>query len=461
MYELVINHGHLIDPASGVSSRLHLGVRQGKVATVSAEPLRGEQEIDATGLYITPGFIDLHVHEDIYDPKADHFALCASEALLSMGVTTAVGGNCGIGSGMIDGDPVAVLDAVDRIGYPVNLALHAPHECLRKSFGDFDRNLPVPAANVEQMKARLADQLQGGCIGLSLGLEYIPGVDSFEVTELMQVVADRGRLVAAHIRSDADQAIPAVQEMLDYSRLTGARLQISHLSSMASFGQMEEALSLIDEARLNGLDVGFDSYPYYAFCTGLGTAVFDDGFLRRFGLGDEGYQRLQMTYGELAGQRFLSEQQFVEQRRKYPEALIIAYLLQDQEVDRSILHPSGIVGSDGIYVAGKGHPRGSGTFPRLIREYVLERKLLSLEEAVAKATKLPAERLGLNHKGTLRPGADADITIIDLNKLRDCASYTDPLLPPEGIVHVLLGGKSALHHGRIVNASLGRSVRNR
>ena len=207
----------------------------------------------------------------------------------------------------------------------------------------------------------------------------------------MKVAAKGNKLVAVHQRGDAKQAISSVEELINYAISTKAALQISHVSSMCSFGQMEETLSIIDKYRSQGVDIGFDSYPYYAYCTFIGSTCFDDGFLEKYGLDDDSYSKLEMTSGE-PGKRF-SKETFDNQRKEDPKALVIAHLLGEEEVDMSITHPIGIIVSDGLYNNGQGHPRGSGTFPRFINEFVNKKKVLTLETAIEKITYLPAKRV--------------------------------------------------------------------
>ena len=454
MFDLIISNGHVIDPFNKISSKLNIGIHKGKIACISNKQITGKKEINAEDLVVTPGFIDMHMHEDPYDEKEDSFAFCISNAMLNMGVTTAVGGNCGLGPK----NPIEYLDAIDRKGYPINLAMYAPHESLRNSFGDFDKYGPVDKECVKKMAELLQQQLDLGCIGLSMGLEYIPGTNHYEANELMKVASKNNKLVAVHQRGDAKQAMSSIEELVCYAKSSHAALQISHVSSMCSFGQMEETLSAIDFYRSQELDVGFDCYPYYAFCTFIGSAVFDEGFLEKYNLGDDAYSKLQMTSGEFAGQR-CSKDTFEALRKKDPEALIIAYLLGEEEVDMAIAHPASIVVSDGLYNNGQGHPRGSGTFPRLINEYVNKKKILTLDSAIEKITYLPAKRMGFSSKGTLSIGSDADITVFDLKKIEDSATYLAPMNKPKGIEYVIIGGEIALERSNIIKATLGMAIR--
>lgn len=459
MFDLVIHNGFVIDPGSRIYAKLNVGVKNGKIAAVTRDRISGTAEIDAEGLTVTPGFIDMHIHEDPYNPEQDDFEFTISDSMLKMGVATVVGGNCGLGCGMGSmTDPVIYLDAADRRGYPVNIGMLAPHEKLRETFGNFSRYDPVGKEIIDNMAKRLQADLEGGCLGLSLGFEYDPGINAAEAAALMAVAGRNDKVVAVHQRSDGDEAVSSVEEVIGYAAGTGARLQISHLSSMCSFGSMEEAISIIDSCRSKGQDVGFDGYPYYAFCTTLGSAVFDEGFLDKYHYGDEYYARLKVGGYDPQGRK-MDKKTFYSLREKDPGALVVADLLNAAEVDQCIIHPAAVVVSDGLYSNGQGHPRGSGTFPRLIREYVIEKKLLSLEDAVEKITWLPAERMGLTGKGSLKPGSDADITIFDLSRIRDGATYEEPRKAPEGIDYVVIGGKIAMKHGAIVNRRLGKSVR--
>lgn len=455
MFDLAINNGYVIDPSNRIYSRLNVGVKNGRIAAVTKDKIDGDAEINAEGLIVSPGFIDMHIHEDSYNEEKSAFESVISNSMLKMGVTTAVGGNCGLGA---VNNPVEYLNAVDRLGYPVNIGMLSPHDKLRTVSGNSNRYKPVDQHYIDRMKKLLQSHLDGGCLGLSLGIEYIPGINEPEATALMSVAEKNHKIVTVHQRSDGDQAIPSVEELLTYADSTGARLQISHLSSMCSFGSMDETISIIDSCRSKGIDVGFDGYPYYAFCTFIGSAVFDEGFLEKYNYSDEYYARLQVASCDLQGKE-MNREAFYALREKDPGALVVAHILNEEEVDRCITHPAGIVVSDGLYSNGQGHPRGSGTFPKLIHDYVIEKKLLTLEDAIEKITWMPAQRMGLQGKGSLKIGADADITVFEPHKIRDGATYQEPLKQPCGIEYVIINGEIAVKNGGIIRNDLGKSVR--
>lgn len=451
--EFAIKNGMVIDSFHKVHAKLTVGIDQGKIVALTKESLTAETEIDAEGLIVCPGFIDMHMHEDSYQKEQNAFDLLISNCMLKMGVTTAIGGNCGIGAP----DPIEYLKAIDRLGYPINLGLFVPHESIRQEVGTFSRYEEVDSKYMKRMQSFLQEQLEGGCLGLSFGIEYDPGINSAEAISLMSIAGKNKKLVAIHQRSDGNQALAAIDEIIQYANQTNAKLQISHLSSMCSFGNMEEVLSFIDTYRMKGMDIGFDGYPYNAFCTSAGSAVFDRGFLKKYNYGTEYFAKLCVASPETHEQ--FDETTFYQYRESHPDALIVADLLNEAEVERCLAHPSCIVVSDGIYSNGQGHPRGSGTFPRLIHEYVVHKKTLTLDGAIEKMTSMPAQRLGLSHKGTLGVGADADITIFDFNKIKDQATYREPFKQPTGIEYVLINGEIALEHGEIIQNNLGRAIR--
>ena len=455
MFDLAIKNGHVIDPVNKISARLDLGISDGKIACLSSGPIKGAEEIDASGLIVTPGFVDIHIHEDPYDSGEDSFEFCISHTMLKMGVTTAVGGNCGITWG--HKNPLAYLDAADEQGFPINIALLVPHDTLRAQSGVTDFYQKAQPQEVEEMVKRLQIFLNGGCVGFSIGPEYIPGTSAEELMALFGVAGRYQRVASAHIRYDAKKSVIALEEAIDAAQSGGTPLQISHIGGMCAFGQMERAISLIDAHKAKGMDLEFDCYPYYAFCTTIGSAVFDDGFLDDLGRGDKSYGDLEIASGTHRGERCTKES-FEAVRKAEPDALVVAHLMDEKEVDLALSHPGCLIASDGLYKGGQGHPRGAGTFPRLIREYVLNKKMLSLEEAVRKITYAPAKRFGLE-KGTLSVGADADVTIFDLSKIKDGATFMESTKEPSGIEYVILEGKTALKKGRIVNDRLGKSVR--
>ncbi len=450
MIRTVIKNGLVVDPANRICSKLDVAIEEGKIAEISSSSLSGENSIDAQGLVVAPGFVDLHMHEDPYNALEDRFEFDVLECMLRMGVTTAIGGNCGIGPEK----PDVYLDAADRLGLPVNLGLLVPHGSLRALVELKDRYQEAPLHKIEAM-ARLAEGfLDSGCLGISYGIRYIPGLNDLEMSSINRAAYRSQKLVAAHIRDDAAAVIAAAKEFIQSGVEAGVPIQISHIGSMGAYGQMAELLAMMDSYRANGLDIAADCYPYIAFSTAIGSATFDEGFIARYG-GD--YDRIEVAEGEFKGQR-LNEALYRELRAKHPETLLIGHVMNEAEVDLALNHPNVIMASDGILNKSQGHPRAAGSFPRFIRKYVYEKRQMGLCEAIAKMTCQPAQRIGIR-KGTLSIGADADVTMFDCTGICDEASFSEPTLSPKGIRAVWIGGELAMMDGRIIKGNLGKSIR--
>lgn len=447
---LVINNGLIIDPKNRVFSKLNIAMEQGKIVEISQKKLVGEEIIDAEDLIVSPGFVDIHMHEDPYDETLDKFNIGIFDCMLRMGVTTGVGGNCGSGPK----EPDNYLDAVDRIGIPINLGLLVPHNILRRRVGAEDKYKGVPYEDILKMKEAAKQYLNYGCLGISFGIRYIPGINDEELTIVCQSLIGENKPVAAHIRDDASEVIPSTMELINIGEKLKIPVQISHIGSMGAYGQMEELLSLIDCYKQNGLTISADCYPYNAFSTGIGETTYDDGFLERY---KTGYDSIEIAEGEYRGQK-CSEEIFKKLRREKPDTITIGHVMKENEVDMALSHPNVFLASDGFMHNLEGHPRASGTFPRLISKYVWEKKLLSLYEAIEKMTYLPAKAFGLN-KGSLSIGSDGDVVIFDFNKINDMATFEKPAEPPIGIKYVIVNGKVAVKDNIIINGRLGKSVR--
>lgn len=449
----LIYGGRLIDPANRVDSRLNLLLEDGKVIGVTEDRSVADIEIDARGKIVCPGFVDIHMHEDpveadgrIYSDEEKAIFNC----MLRMGVTTAIGGNCGQNCC----DPADYLDIVDRDGCAVNVGMLAGHEYFRKKAGAADKYGPTTLRQRQQMAADIGTALRRGCLGVSYGIRYIPGIDMEELIATAAPCREGRKMIAAHIRSDAEEVFDAAKELLDTGRALGLPVQVSHIGSMAGFGQMERFLSMVDAYRLNGLDVSCDCYPYYAFSTTLGSTTYDEGWLDRYHCG---YDVVELCEGKYKGRR-CTKDIFDELRRDDPECITVCYVMKDQDVDRAFRHPNVMLASDGIMSHGQGHPRAAGTFPRLISEFVRRGKL-DMYEAINMMTAMPANRLKLGNKGRLNAGADADVVIFDPDKIADGADFSSPLTAPVGIDLVFIGGEIAARDCRIVRNDLGRAIR--
>ena len=444
MLDLILKNGLVCDPANSIQSILNVGIRNGRIACLTSEPLPAAAEIDCTGHIVSPGFVDAHSHED--DLREGHIEADITLRALRQGVTTLVTGNCGDAPR----DLPAYCAAYDG-KQPVNMALLAGHTTIRRLCGARNKYAPVDEATLAAMCETLERQLTEGAKGLSMGIRYEPGMMLGEMCAMAAVVKRFGGVLAAHVRGDAFEIYDAIEEFLEIGRRTGVRLQISHIGSMAAYGQMAEVLSYVDRrAAAEGLDVRIDCYPYDAFCTSIGATTYDDGFLDRY----HDVTRIELTDGEYKG--FIPNMEVFEKvRREHPEYLTIAHVMNGAEVDMALTHPRTMLGSDGVLLNGAGHPRAAGAFARFLAQYVFERKLLSLNEGIAKTTCEAAARFGLD-RGTLGVGRAADVTVFDPKRLQDKATFAEPALPPEGVRLVLLGGVVALQDGKVLHTDLGK-----
>lgn len=449
----LIKNGLLIDPANHVQAKLNLLLDQGKVVAVTGDVPVADRVIDAQGKIVCPGFVDIHMHEDPVESDGKIYAddeKAIFNCMLRMGVTTAIGGNCGENCC----NPADYLDIVDRDGLAVNVGMLAGHQWFREYAGATDKYGPA----TEEQKACMTDEigkaLDRGCLGVSFGIRYVPGIDMDELVAVAAPCQKDGKMIAAHIRSDAEEVFDAGRELMETGKTLHIPVEISHIGSMAGFGQMERFMNMVDEYKMNGLDVSCDCYPYYAFSTHLGSTTYDDGWTERYGCG---YDVLELCEGKYKGQRCTREI-FDEERANNPNCITVCYVMKDSDVDMAFRHPNVMLASDGIMNHGQGHPRAAGAFPRLLAEFVRPGKL-ALYEAIRMMTAMPAERLGLSNKGRLNVGADADVVIFDMDRIQDGATFKEPVNAPVGIDYVFIGGEIAAENCQIIRKDLGRSIR--
>lgn len=444
----LIQNGLLIDPSNDVEARLNLLIENGKIVAVTEDAPSAERLIDATDRVVCPGFIDIHMHED--PVRQGRIQNSIFSLMLRMGVTTAVGGNCGENVY----DPLEYLEIADRFGTPVNVALFAGHGYFRVRAGGTDKYASIDECCRSKMLSGLKAALAGGCAGVSFGLRYVPGTDETEFRAAAELCREMGKLFSIHLRDDAAGVFAALDEAARVGLACDVPVQISHIGSMAGFGQMSAFLEKIEAYRAAGLDVTCDCYPYEAFSTGIGETTYDAGWLERYGCD---YDACVPATGRYRGVP-CTRRRFEELRREEPECITVCYVMRAEDVHLALMHNGVMAASDGFMDRGQGHPRAAGCFPRFLRRYALDGEM-KLSEGIRRITELPAKRLGIGNKGRLNVGADADVVIFDPIRLQDRASFDAPALAPEGIDYVLINGEVALQKGEICNAKLGHAVR--
>lgn len=458
MKTTVICGGRVIDPSQNMDMVADIVCADGKIrqivpcgCTASVEWVNNaDTVIDASGKIVTPGFIDIHMHEDPYDPDTDTLEHYIDRTMVKMGVTTAVGGNCGSNSAA----PDVYFDAVDRHGAACNLALMVGHTYLRGQCTDVSKYDPVDDVAIEQMTALGKKYLDAGCVGVSFGVKYIPGTRWEEIISLAELCRKDNKTVSSHVRNDVDRVFDACRELAQIGKEAGVKVQFSHIGSMGGYGQMPKLLQQIDAYRAEGIDMMCDCYPYDAFSTEIGATTYD---AENFAEYHSDYSHILLCDGPYAGMR-CNKEIFDEMRSTRPDTVTVGYFMRQEDVDLALSMPCVMLGSDGILVGEQGHPRAAGAFPRFLRMYAKSGKM-PLMTAIAKVTSMAANRLRLKGKGSLMIGSDADITVFDLDAVTDCATYTEPVLAPKGIEYVLIGGEIAVKHGELIRDNLGKAVR--
>ena len=450
MSSILIKNGRVVDYKQKLDKVTNVFIDNGKIVEITDETPKADKVIDATGKIVSPGFIDVHMHEDDYDEIADKIEKSMSVSALRMGVTTDIGGNCGDNAF----EPDKYLDITDRDGAPVNIGLLAGHTYMRNMYGKHDKYKPISKEDIEKMAKTCAGFLESGCLGVSFGVKYVPGTTWEEIMALVDVCREYGVPVSSHVRQDVDGVFDAADELARMGREGQVKVQFSHIGSMGGYGQMKELLKKIEGYRNEGIDFMCDCYPYNAFSTGIGETTYDEGFLERY---QSDYDSILLVSGKYAGQR-CTEEIYRELRENAPHTATVGYFMKDEDVEMALMSSMVMIGSDGTRQEGKGHPRASGAFPKFIREYIKTGKI-SLLDGIGKMTSMAADVMGLENKGNLLSGSDADIVIFDLDKITDNATYENGQIPATGVAWVIIGGEVALENDQIVNDHLGKAIR--
>lgn len=451
MLDVLIRNGTVPDFEKNVMRRANVGLAEGKIAFLGEEEPEAALVIEAAGKVVSPGFIDIHMHEEKFLREGEHY--CIADMMLAQGVTTALGGNCG--------DLFQSVSSFRRVveklgGAPINYLLQSGYNSYRDRLG-IGWHERASDGQIGQIRESLRRDLEDGAWGVSFGIEYAPGMTTEEILAALACLEDPELYVSAHYRADSVRAIEAIEEMILIADSIPQKFQISHLSSCSAMGQMDRALELINAAIDRNPRLDYDTYPYNAFSTRIGTTVFEPGCLEMWG---KDYGDILLTQPPYEGVRCTKEI-FEDARANYPDMLAVAFAMNESEIRQAIVNRHGMIASDGILSGGRGHPRAGGTFPRVLGKYVRQERALPMIDALRKMTAEPARRLGLRNKGQIRPGADGDITVFDPETVIDGATWTDPGVQPEGIDYVFIGGKPAMDHKRVINDRLGRFISRR
>ena len=497
-FDLVLSNARIVDGTGAPARPGDIGIRDGRIAaigTLTGQP--SKERVDIGGLVVSPGFIDVHTHADDVASKP------LAENFIHMGVTSIVAGNCGSSA-------LAIGDALSRIrdtSVAVNFATLIGHNTVRNSvMGSVQRDPTFD--ELERMRTLVFKAMAEGAVGFSTGLQYIPGTYSKpnEILELARVAANERGIYATHMRNEGTELEAAVAESIRIARTLDMALEISHLKvdSPSRWGASSAALKLIDDARAAGVKVQADQYAYTAGSSSLsirfpswalegGSARIRErledeatwskvkkemqGLLAERGFNDLSWAVVASYRGD-ASFNGLSMKQVAEKmigsgsadaqleaaRRMMIAggASMVYHFMGDEDIARIMRHPMVSFASDaGVLERGAGvpHPRGYGNAARILSEYVRERKIISLEDAVRKMTSLPATFFGFSGRGVIKEGAAADLVVFDPARVKDEATYPAPHAFASGMPHVLVNGVFVVREGKTTGAKPGQILR--
>lgn len=497
--DLVLRGGVIIDGSGRPRFQADLAITGDRITAIGARIAEmGKRELDVRDHVVAPGFVDLHSHGDgsLFDDPL-------MESIVRQGVTSIV-----VGADGSSRTPTgAVLDRIDQLPPGANVGTMVGLGTVRGAVvGDDDR--PATPAELERMTRMVADALAAGALGASSGLEYTPGAFASldELIALCRPLAARGLGYHTHMRNEDDRLLEAIDESIAVARGAGCALQVSHLKTQGprNWGKLDEVFARVDAARAAGVDAAFDRYPYLAYQTGL-TNLFPvwardggtDRFLARLDDAEAaarirtealgrveligGWGNVQITSVSAAEDKGAEGKRmdaWARERGEEPYALAVAMLrrnrasvgmigfaMSEANLERILQHPWGMVASDGSSLATSGparrgvpHPRGAGSFARVLGRYVRERKALTLEQAVRKMSALPASRMKLAGRGTLAVGAFADVAVFDPGTVIDVADFSDPFQYARGFKATVVNGGVAFLDGER-GARTGRALR--
>lgn len=495
-YDLLIRGGTVVDGSGSPGFRADVAIQDGKVVKIGdLSGASGARVIDASGLVVAPGFIDVHTHADelAANPRAENY--------LRMGVTTVVAGNCGASALEIG----KALSAIRAAGPSINYATLIGHNTVREAVMGEERRAPTPA-EMEKMKALVAQGMKEGAVGFSTGLQYTPGTwaDASEITELARVACAAGGLYASHMRNEGTEIEKSVAETIAVGEAAGCRVEISHLKidSPRNWGMSAKALFMIDSARSRGVDVRADQYAYTAAASTL-SIRFPDWVLEggqeevRKRLDDPAtWAKIKEGMEELLAARGFQDLSFAVVASYPPDpslqglsmkevairlkgngsadaqfeaardmlrsggAGMVYHLMSEDDIAAILKHPQVSIASDGgLPVFGKDatHPRAYGNNARVLGLYVREKKAIPLEEVIRKMTSLPAAHFKLSGRGLVKEGYAADLVLFDPAKVGDAATFEKPHAYAMGFPYILVNGVPVIDGGTHTGAKAGHA----
>lgn len=522
MNDLRLTGATVVDGTGARRRTADLAVADGRIVAVgpdAAAPATRTLALD--GLVLAPGFVDIHTHVDFTLPRYPRAASMVRQGVTTLVGGNCGFSPFPVAAGREDDlrDLGAFIDAgldwtwSDAEGYlahlealplACNVAQLVGHGSLRVAVLGFDRRQPTPF-ELDRMRGHVDDALVAGAVGLSTGLVYVPcsHASTSEVVALAEVAARYGRIFSTHVRSEGDGVVAAVAEALEIGGAAGVAVQLSHHKAMGrdNWGTVDQTLGMLDAARDRGLDVAADQYPYIAASTTLSTLLpawaRDDGLdgmlailadadarealARQVAAGASDYDleqvmisavpqgrnaavagRMLVDIARAAGEQPIdSVLRLLAEERDQVQMVIFG--MDERDVRTVMAHPQVAIASDGWTLdpaeGGVPHPRSYGTYARVLGRYVRDDGVLTLEDAVRKMTSLPASRLGLRNRGTVRTGARADLVAFDPATVADRATFDAPHRFAAGVHHVIVNGQLVIDDGADTGAEAGTVLR--
>ncbi|MFD2098903.1 N-acyl-D-amino-acid deacylase family protein [Flagellimonas iocasae] len=498
-YDILILNGSVYDGSGGAPIKADIAIKDSIIVAVgNLSDANATRIIDASGLAVSPGFIDMHTH---LEPIME---LLSCESHVRQGVTTALGGPDGNSPWPLKSH----MDSLVEQGIGMNVAYLIGHNTVRENIMGLENRAPT-AEELHAMEAEIDSAMQEGAYGISTGLKYLPGAFSKvdEVIALSKVASKYGGIYTSHLREEGLGLFDAVQEAIQISAEADIPVVLTHHKAIGKpmWGKSVRTLAMVDSARAKGLDIKMDQYPYTASYTGISVLIpswskagGEEAFAERTKdpvlrdsikngivfniLNDRGgsdLDRIQFArvewQPELEGKtlKYWAEEKGLEPTVENGADLVIEaqlnggaacvfHAMAEEDVTRIMQHPQTMIGSDGRLVApgmGHPHPRWYGTFPRVLGHYVREKKTLELSEAIRKMTLLPAQSLNITDRGILKEGMRADITIFNPETIIDKATFEKPHQYPEGIDFVIVNGILAVDNGEFHDVRSGTVLR--